>query len=160
MGANSGCGWIWSVSTHRKRTHRLSTGEFPHIHKMRWMCGRIFEHRTDCGKWAGGREQSGLCGARPPGRANSPTVCNSLRNDPPRGSGLTVHSSIRGRGKHYPHSYRLLIFAVISLMISAFSGSFFIISSIRLIELITVVWSRPSNSLPISFKDRLVMRRI
>ena len=58
------------------------------------------------------------------------------------------------------YSYRILIFAVISLMISLISGSSLTIFSTRSMEWSTVVWSRPSNSLPISFKERLVMLRI
>lgn len=68
-------------------------------------------------------------------------------------------SSARGIGGPL-YSYRMLMLAVMSLMISAFSGSVLIRSSTRSMEWSTVVWSRPSNSLPISFRDRLVIRRI
>ena len=46
--------------------------------------------------------------------------------------------------------------AVMSLMISAVSGLSFTIFSMRSMEWSTVVWSRPSNSRPISFRERLV----
>ena len=57
------------------------------------------------------------------------------------------------------YSYLALILVVMSLTISAFRGSFFTRSSMRFRALSTVVWSR-LNSRPISFRDRLVMRRI
>ena len=57
-------------------------------------------------------------------------------------------------------SYRALMLAFRSLMISATSGLLLMSFSTRSMECMTVVWSRLSNSLPISFRDRLVIRRI
>ena len=51
------------------------------------------------------------------------------------------------------HSYRLLMLVVMSLMISAFSGSFLTRASIRDRELSTVLWSRLSNPFPMSYRE-------
>ena len=58
------------------------------------------------------------------------------------------------------HSYRALMFARMSLMTSEISGVVFLSFSIRSMEWSTVVWSRFSNSLPISLRERLVISRM
>ena len=75
-------------------------------------------------------------------------------------SAETGASSLRGAWKNRAQSYRLFTLEVMSLMISFSSRSVFSMVSIRSAECMTVVWSRPSNSLPISFRDRLVICRI
>ena len=59
-----------------------------------------------------------------------------------------------------PHSYRALMLARMSLMTSEISGVVFLSFSIRSMEWSTVVWSRFSNSLPISLRERLVISRM
>ena len=58
------------------------------------------------------------------------------------------------------YSYRALMLEFRSLMTSLISGLVFMSFSTPSMECMTVVWSRPSNYLPISFRERLVICRI
>ena len=83
----------------------------------------------------------------------------------PAGAGRDIRAGkgeepLTACGLPAPHSYRALMFARMSLMTSEISGVVFLSFSIRSMEWSTVVWSRFSNSLPISLRERLVISRM
>ena len=88
------------------------------------------------------------CGARRPRRAK-----------PRPGDGVGANSICPKRGGRL-YSYLALMLARMSLMTSEISGVVFLSFSMRSMEWRTVVWSRFSNSRPISFRDMLVISRM